>query len=171
MREYSASEQAMLRARQHAGFNGGAADDAPAADPLALLTDLLSAVAKGDGKKMLADLSKQAVDAKTLRDLAAKERAQVDAHSAEAARRVAADRDQIDAERKQHDAAMATERTALSVELDAARAAQRRRPWVRKWMIRGAASGLPICDREAMTSAKHALPAKVQFAPRRQPAT
>ena len=127
MKVMSASEKQAMQIRVHAGqpVDGSLLDDAapPAADPFAIVADLVKA-ATGDSKKALADLAKQSAEARTLRDLAAKDRAAVDEHARSEEKRLTAAGDQIDAERKAHDAFVAGERASIAAEHKAATAAR-----------------------------------------------
>jgi len=129
MKVMSASEQAMLQIRKHAGLpvNGLDADETPAKekDPFEVISSLLQAVATGTGKALLADLAKQSSDAKALSNKAALDRLEVDAHSAAEDKRLAADRTAFDAERREHEAKMAAERAEVAKEHAAATAARK----------------------------------------------
>lgn len=127
MKQMSSSERQSVVMRRHAGqpVDGSLldADVPPAADPFAIVADLVKA-ATGDSKKALADLAKQSADVRTQRDLAARERAAVDEHVRSEEKRLAAAGDQIDAERRAYDAFVAGERAAIDAEHKAATVAR-----------------------------------------------
>jgi len=125
MREMSASEKAMLQARRHAGLDGGGfheEEPAPVADPFAVLTDLLKAVADGKSKQLLADLAKQSADAKAATEKVAKDRQALDDRKATEEVRWAVERERVTTERREHDQFVAAERAKITEEHKAATA-------------------------------------------------